>query len=281
MAAQRKYRRAVDILLLIFFLMGVGILGYPTISNLWNQYRSRELVTAYQEEVCRMSGEKLQAMWQEAEAYNRNHTENVVTDNFSSAGDVPEEAYERLLNPEGNRMMGSLRIPDIDLRLPIYHGIGKGVLEKGCGHLYGTSLPVGGAGSHAVLAAHRGLPSAKLFTDLDQLTEGDFFFMDILDRTLAYKVDRIQVVLPTETDSLDIEEGKDYVTLVTCTPYGVNTHRLLIRGVRTPYEAEEGTEDAVEKTVEIETVPLLILGVLCFLGIFFLLRIILRPKSRR
>lgn len=178
-------------------------------------------------------------------------------------------------------MMGSLRIPDIDLRLPIYHGIGKGVLEKGCGHLYGTSLPVGGAGSHAVLAAHRGLPSAKLFTDLDQLTEGDFFFMDILDRTLAYKVDRIQVVLPTETDSLDIEEGKDYVTLVTCTPYGVNTHRLLIRGVRTPYEAEEGTEDAVEKTVEIETVPLLILGVLCFLGIFFLLRIILRPKSRR
>ena len=279
MANKKRGRRGIDILLILCFFAGIGVLGYPTVSNMWNQHRSEELMAAYNEDVCRMSDDEVWTMWQEAETYNQNHRENVIMDSFTQSADIPTEAYEQLLNPEGRQIMGSLRIPKIDLHLPIYHGIGNKVLEKGCGHLYGTSLPVGGSGTHAVLAAHRGLPNAKLFTDVDQLTEGDFFFLDILNRTLAYEVDRIQVVLPTEIDRLKIEEGEDYVTLVTCTPYGVNTHRLLIRGVRTEYEGQESDTYVEEKAEEINTVPLLIVAVLCFFGAVMFLWIILNRKS--
>lgn len=164
--------------------------------------------------------------------------------------------------------MGSLEIPKIGVTLAIYHGVGADVLEQGCGHVEGTSLPIGGGSTHAVLAAHRGLPSAELFTDLDQMEEGDLFYIHVMDETFAYEVDRIETVLPEETEYLDIEEGEDYVTLLTCTPYGVNTHRLLVRGTRTEYtetSQAEAAGQAEQAQRETDTVKLLLAGFAVFL----------------
>ena len=182
--------------------------------------------------------------------------------------------------------MGYLEIPKINVRLAIYHGIGPNALENGCGHIEGTSLPIGGESTHSVISAHRGLPSAKLFTDLDQMEVGDIFYINVLDETLAYKVDQILIVLPEETESLAIEEGKDLVTLVTCTPYGVNSHRLLVRGERTEYVTEDDVGDSgvilrnpLEGAGRAER--LLMIGLLVVMIVLIILTIAFKISDRR
>lgn len=216
--------------------VGILILMYPALSNKWNEYRCRTAIAEYESDIKAADGQDLDDIWRRAYEYNRGKSINVITDAFSDEQHSAAEEYTGQLNPSGNGIMGYIDIPRIKQCLPIYHGTSEEVLDRGCGHLEGTSLPVGGKGTHAVIAGHRGLPSAKLFTDLDKIKKKDHFDLHILDRVLAYEVDQIKTVLPEDTEDLQIEEDKDIVTLVTCTPYGVNTHRLLIRGHRVKYE---------------------------------------------
>ena len=228
----------------ILFLAGLSLLLYPLISNEWNEYRQSKLISSYEEVVAEQTtvgaidyGEERT----EALIYNEALQPYVLPDSFAIAAsqEEPDEEYMSCLNLTGDGMMGYVQIPKINVRLPIYHTTNEDVLQKAAGHLPGSSLPVGGEGTHAVISAHRGLPSAALFTDLDKLEEGDTFLLSILNDTLCYQVDRISVVEPTETDALAAEDGADLVTLLTCTPYGVNSHRLLVRGHRIPFEAIE------------------------------------------
>lgn len=232
-------------ILVLAFLAGLTMFLYPVISNVWNQYRNSLLAVHYKQTVQKQDTSKLDAEWAEAEAYNKSHTQNYIKDAFTQSEQyILTHPYDNLLNPDGNEIMGSLEIPKINVTLAIYHGMGEEALSKGCGHVEGTSLPIGGKSSHSVLAAHRGLAGAKLFTDLDQIGKGDVFYLHILDKTLAYKVDRIIVCEPDDVSGLELEEGKDLVTLLTCTPYGVNSHRLLVRGTRIPYEEAKEQEKA-------------------------------------
>ncbi len=218
-----------SIILALIFLVGLSLLLYPTVSDYWNSIHQSRAIAGYEEEVDEMEEAKLEELWQSAEAYNQKLATSEQT--FSLKGEEMEE-YEQLLSVTEKGIMASIEIPKIDCKLPIYHGTEDEVLQVAVGHLPGTSLPVGGESSHCVLTGHRGLPSAQLFSKLDQLEEGDIFILNTLGRTLTYQVDQISIVLPAEIDSLRIVEGKDLVTLVTCTPYGVNTHRLLVRGHR-------------------------------------------------
>jgi len=258
----------------ILFLAGLGVFLYPTVSNLYNEYRNSKLITSYDRTVSTLSADVYEDILAAARAYNDQHTVNRIVDAFEDGDDyVLTHPYDTLLNPNGDEIMGYIVIPKIDVRLAIYHGIGADVLEKGVGHIEGTSLPIGGAGTHAALSAHRGLPSALLFTDLDQMEAGDMFYLRILGDVLAYEVDMINTVLPNETDLLAIEEGQDLVTLITCTPYGVNSHRLLVRGHRVPYEEESKEAAEIEETVARDetalAIRLLKIG-LIFLAIFLL-----------
>ena len=221
----------LDILIVICLLAGSGFLLYPTVGDVINAGKNKKEIDAYSAAVEALSEDEKNTILSKAQAYNTAHTDNVITDAFTEEGQL-DEAYEKLLNVTGDGMMGYLDIPKINVHLAIYHGTGNDVLQDGVGHLEGTSLPIGGTGTHAVLAGHRGLPSARLFTDLDQIETGDIFSLRILDEELTYEVDQINVVEPYETEDLAIDPQQDYVTLVTCTPYGVNTQRLLIRGYR-------------------------------------------------
>ena len=203
-----------NIILILIFLVGLSVMLYPTVSDYVNQKNQSRAVASYSEEVENLSDVDYQAYFDAADDYNRRLAE------------TPDAFYR----PE--EVSGYITIPKIGVELPVYHGTSDGVLQVAAGHLEGSSLPVGGAGTHAVISAHRGLPSAKLFTNLDELEVGDTFTITVLDRVLTYEVDQISIVLPTETDLLQPVEGKDYVTLMTCTPYGINTHRLLVRGKR-------------------------------------------------
>lgn len=240
-------RTAVILLVTIGYAASFGALFYPTVSNLMNQYRQRKAARFYEQAARGISGEKRRAILKEARAYNRQHRRNYIKDAFDTEEEyVLEHPYDQLLNPAGNQIMGYIEIPKIGITLSIHHGIGKQALEEGCGHIEGTSLPVGGKGNHAVLAAHRGLPNARLFTDLDQMVKGDEFYLHVLGQVLAYRVDRIRVVLPEKTEALSIQEGRDLVTLLTCTPYGVNTHRLLVRGHRVRYDPAKERAQAAQ-----------------------------------
>ncbi len=232
----------------LLFLVGLSILLYPTVSNMWNTYRDSQLISNYSSSVSSDgNSEKLDSMWKAAEEYNKKIKQESVPDAFSIRDGETDEEYESLLNLNGDGMMGYVEIPVIDQSIPIYHYTTEETLEKGAGHLFGSSLPVGGESTHAIISAHRGLPSAKLFTDLNLVEEGDVFYLHVLDQTLAYEVDQILTVLPDETESLGITEGEDYVTLITCTPYAVNTHRLLVRGHRIAYEEAKEIEKTEEK----------------------------------
>ncbi|MCI7145668.1 MAG: class C sortase [Clostridiales bacterium] len=224
--------------LVLLFAAGLLVMLYPMISDLWNRLVWESVVSEYADDTDSMSEDELREEWEAARRYNTEHKGNVLLDPFEEDSRENRQ-YKSLLNPSGNGVMGYIEIPEIDQRLVIYHGTSEAVLEKGCGHIAGTSLPVGGKGTHAVIAAHRGLPTAKLFTDLDQLKKGDRFYLFILDKTLAYEVDQIKVVKPDCLDELQIQEDRDLVTLFTCTPYSVNTHRLLVRGHRVKYEPDE------------------------------------------
>lgn len=274
--------------IVLIFLVGAGILFYPTVSDLWNNYRNQRLISNYTDTVETMEPEDYSKIWEEAKAYNDQHKVNTIVDAFDEEeGDyILSHPYDQLLNPTGNEIMGYLEIPKINVRLAIYHGIGPDALENGCGHIEGTSLPIGGESTHSVISAHRGLPSAKLFTDLDQMEVGDIFYINVLDETLAYKVDQILTVLPEETESLAIEEGKDLVTLVTCTPYGVNSHRLLVRGERTEYVPEDDVGDSgvilrnpLEGAGRAE--KLLMIGLLVVMIVLIILTIAFKISDRR
>lgn len=215
--------------LVLILLVGLSLLLYPSVSDYWNTFRSSYAIAGYAEAVANMQEEDYERMWQEAAAYNRQLGERGIKWHLS---DSEEAEYGKLLDVTGTGIMGYVEIKKIHCTLPIYHGTEEGVLQIAIGHIAGSSLPVGGESSHCIISGHRGLPSARLFTDLDKLTEGDLFLLRTLDETLTYEVDQIRIVLPYELDELKIEEGHDYCTLVTCTPYGVNSHRLLVRGHR-------------------------------------------------
>lgn len=215
----------------IIFLLGAGIFLYPAISNFFAVQNQAHTIKEYQVAVQNTGTEELDAMWKEAEIYNENLAGDPVHDPFvPGSGYVLPDNYKDVLNIDGDGIMGYVEIPKINVYLPIYHGTSTEVLEKGAGPLQVTYLPIGGANRHSVISAHRGLPSAELFTRLDEMKEGDIFFIHVLEKTLEYKVDQITVIDPKDIASLRVEEGKDLVTLLTCTPYAVNTHRLLVRG---------------------------------------------------
>lgn len=276
-------RRIFDVIRILILLVALSVLLYPTVSNYLYEKNSSRAVSLYDDKAKALSEAEQQEMLQKAAAYNQKLAESsmAITDPFSGTEDLSEE-YRTLLNVEDNGMMGYIRIPKIDVELPIYHGTSEPVLQVGAGHISTTSLPVGGASTHAVLTGHRGLPSKRLFTDLDQIVEGDIFYLKVLNETLAYKVDQILTVLPHETEALQIAEGEDYVTLVTCTPYGVNTHRLLIRGHRIPYvEAVAAVPDEIDHGLKIPfEVLVLLIALLILVIIFIIWRILAHRKAR-
>lgn len=283
---KKKKNFVWNIFFALVFLAGAGVFLYPTVSDMWNQYRSVRLVSRYDEAVTDLSDNEYEKLWNEAKEYNAEHPVNSIADAFGEKDDyVLTQPYDQVLDPNGEGLMGSIEIPKINAKLAIYHGLSKTVLEKGVGHVEGTSLPVGGKSTHAVLAAHRGLPSAKLFTDLDQMKKGDIFILHILGKNLAYKVDQIRTVLPEETGELDIVEGEDHVTLVTCTPYGVNTHRLLVRGIRTKYaEGEIRNDKTISHRLAVTDPRKVLAGgfaVLIVLILLIYLSVRYRDKKRR
>ncbi|MGY3724549.1 sortase A [Granulicatella balaenopterae] len=219
----------------ILLIGGIFILFYPTISQTWNSYRESKLAQNTSLLYTKLSIGEKESDLNKATKYNQSLVGGIVPNVFAIREGQKDETYESTLNPSGSGIMGSISIPKINVEIPIYHYTSEEVLEKGCGHIFGSSLPVGGENTHTVLSAHRGLPSAKLFTDLDLIKELDHFYIKTLGETLAYQVDHIETVDPTDTKSLAIEAGKDYATLVTCTPYGINTKRLLVRGHRVQY----------------------------------------------
>lgn len=245
-------QKIITVLTILVLLAGIGLLAYPAVSNLYYERQQENLTDYYDNMVTEdIPDEDRTAEFQECWNYNQGLMKGgvLLTDPFDEAQlDPTAMPYAGLLNVDGDGGMGYIRIPAINVKLMIYHGTSEDVLQKGVGHLQGSSLPVGGTGSHCVLSAHTGLNNKKLFTDLDKLEEGDQFYIHVLGEVLAYQIDQIKVVLPDETDDLKINAEKDYVTLVTCTPYGINTHRLLVRGVRVPYvEQDEKEAESVSR----------------------------------
>lgn len=285
MSDKKKKLRIKYIGFSLLFLVGLSILLYPMLSSAWNKRRVERLITEYSSSVTADTDKKeTDSIWKNAQEYNEQLEQESVPDAFSVRDGKRDKKYESLLNFNGDGMMGSVEIPVIDENIPLYHYTTDKTLSKGAGHLFGSSLPVGGPGTHCVISAHRGLPSAKLFTDLNLLKEGDVFYLHILDRTLAYEVDQILTVLPVQTDSLGITPGKDYVTLVTCTPYAVNTHRLLVRGHRITVE-EAGQIEKTESRISGFHNPNPVILTLCVIGGIVLavifVTIVDRLESRR
>ena len=267
-------KRLPSILVGLLFLVGLGIMIYPTVSNQWNTYRQNKLISNYEKIVDDMSDEDFSQEWQNAQAFNETISgNNVFADVFGEKSkDSENSEYNRVLNMNNDGIMGYISIPEINIKLAIYHGTSDDVLQTGVGHINGSKLPIGGESTHCVLAAHRGLPSAELFTDIDQLQTGDKFYLHILDKVLAYEVDQIKTVLPSQTDDIEIVDDEDYVTLVTCTPYSVNTHRLLVRGKRTDYkEAIKKTPNEVNNgihipyEVKLALLSFIIIGIIIFI----------------
>lgn len=213
----------------VVLVIGMGIIAYPTFSDWWNSFHQSRAISVYSDTVAETDPEQKTAMLEAAKEYNKRLVDNPGRYNMS---DEELEEYNSLLDPTGNGMMGYVTVPSIGVTLPVYHGIDETHLQVAIGHIGGSSLPVGGKSTHTVVSGHRGLPSAKLFSELDKIAEGDIFSFTVLDQTVTYEVDQIRIVEPSDMSDLAIEKGKDYATLVTCTPYGVNTHRLLVRGHR-------------------------------------------------
>lgn len=245
---KRNIRDLFNILVpIMIFVTGAGIFLYPAISNAIAEYEEKTIIHTYEATIDETSQEEIANAWALAEEYNENLNGDPVHDPFVlGSGYVLPDNYEEVLNVNGDGVMGYIDIPEIDVYLPIYHGTSEEVLAKGAGHIEASSLPIGGKFRHSVISAHRGLPSAELFTILDELKVGDQFYIHVLDETLAYQVDQISVIEPDDLSKLSATASADYVTLLTCTPYGVNTHRLLVRGTRVPYVPEEAEEQAAE-----------------------------------
>lgn len=264
------------IILILMLLIGLSLLLYPSVADYWNSFTQSQAIINYAEQVAHLDTEQYDHIWQDAFAYNASL---VGRRNDYLLSDEQRSEYNRLLNVAGNGIMGYIEIPSIGVELPIYHGTADSALAVAIGHLEWTSLPVGGADSHCVVSGHRGLPSAKLFTDLDQLALGDYFLLRILDETLTYEVDQIRIVEPTQTDDLLIQEGKDLCSLVTCTPYGINSHRLIVRGHRIENLEQAQTVRVNADAVVIEklVVASFLLAPVLLLALLFLLI----PKRKR
>lgn len=284
-------RTLINLAFGLLFLVGFGVLSYPTISDQWNTYRQSRLISTYEAAIAEMEPEDYSREWEAARGFNDTlEKNNLYGDAFgSSEGEITDTEYWKILNTAGDGVMGYLSIPKINIRLGVYHGTTEDVLQTGIGHLDGTKLPIGGESTHSVLAAHRGLPSARLFTDVDQLERGDRFYIHILDEILAYEVDQILPMvdkddMDTLSEALQITEGEDYVTLFTCTPYGVNSHRLLVRGTRVPYEGEEEIAstpvDTMLKAVQNYYMLYLILGLSVTLLVILAMKFIFRPRKQ-
>lgn len=290
---KKKKGKLAPVLFGLLFLVGFGILAYPTISNQWNTYRQNQLISSYNNKVEEMTPEDFSQEWQKAEDFNATITQNnLYGDVFGEDdGDLKNTDYWKVLNVADDGVMGYLSIPKINIKLAIYHGTADDVLQTGVGHLNGTKLPIGGDSNHTVLAAHRGLPSAKLFTDIDQLEAGDKFYIHVLDQVLAYQVDQILPMVDkddheTLQEALQIEDGKDQVTLFTCTPYGVNSHRLLVRGTRVPYNGEEDASaesvtDTMLHAIQNYYMLYLILGIAITILIILIMKIVSGRKQRK
>lgn len=272
----KKKHSFTNILLGLIFLIGLSLLLYPSFSNWWNSFHQTRAIASYTEQVAQMDDEQYREMWEAAWEYNQSLLENP---NSFVLTEEQQEQYEQLLNVGDNGIMGYVEIPSIDVMLPIYHGTDENVLQIAVGHIEWTSLPVGGENSHCVLSGHRGLPSAKLFTDVDQLTEGDIFLLRTLDEVLTYEVDQIRIVLPSEVEELLIQEGEDLCTLVTCTPYGINSHRILIRGHRIE-NVEDGSNVRVAADA-IQIAPKIVAPFLAIPMLLVLLIMLLLPKRKK
>ena len=266
--------------LILMLFAGLSLLLYPTVSNYWNSLHQSRAIAAYVEQVAQTDNETFDQLRGQARAYNRTLVGKAYRYDMTRQ---EREEYLELLNVSENGIIGYIEIPDIHCELPIYHGTDADALQIGVGHIEGSSLPVGGESTHCAISGHRGLPSAKLFSDLDKLTVGDRFILRVLDDTLTYEVDQIHTVLPGEMDELEIVEGEDYCTLVTCTPYGVNTHRLLVRGHRVENSTDK--EPARVTADETRTEPLgkisILLPVLVFAILLMLLLIFLLSKRKK
>ena len=273
---KKKSSNLITILLFLMLLAGLSLLLYPTVSDYWNSFHQSRAIASYAEQVAQIDNTVYDQLWADAESYNRTL---YGKENRYELSDEELAEYESLLNVSGNGIIGYIEIPSIGCSLPIYHGTDEAVLQIAVGHIAGTSLPVGGPGTHCVLSGHRGLPSAKLFTDLDKMVAGDIFVLRVLDETLTYEVDRILIVEPYEMDALEIEAGKDYCTLVTCTPYGINTHRLLVRGHRIENIAEAKTVRVTADAVQIE--PLIVAPVVAIPLLLLLLVLLLLPGQSK
>lgn len=282
-----------NILFGLMFLIGFGVLVYPTVSDQWNTYRQSQLITTYETVVEEMDEEDFSAYWEAAKAFNDTFSENnIYADAFGTEenGELEDSEYWQVLNLSGDGIMGYISIPKINIKLAIYHGVEESVLQTGVGHLNGTKLPIGGTSTHSVLAAHRGLPSARLFTDIDQLQKGDMFYIHMLDEVLAYQVDQVLDMvdkddMDTLSAALQVTEGEDEITLFTCTPYGVNSHRLLVRGTRVEYNGEEEVEPTIVETM-VQSVQnyymiYLILGLSITLLVILIMRFFFNRKKKK
>lgn len=287
----KKFKKILPNLLLgAIFLIGFMIFAYPTVSDQWNKYHQSMAIASYDSAVEDMSEEDYSSYWEAAEQFNSTIAENTFTgDAFSNnLKDIEDTEYYKILNVGGSGIMGYISIPKIKQKLPIYHGTADTVLQIGVGHLAGTKLPIGGSGNHSVLAAHRGLPSAKLFSDLDKMKKGDKFYIHILDQVFAYEVSSIDPMVDKEDTTtleglLQIQEGEDLVTLFTCTPYGVNSHRLLVHGSRCEYHGEDDEKVADETMLESIQEYYMLYGLLAaaiLLLLFFIYRTIKRRKVK-
>ena len=272
---KKKNNNWTTVFLVLLLLAGVSLLLYPSLSDYWNSMHQTRAIASYAETVSQLDTAQYDEMWKAAQDYNRSLAQRETA---FALTDEQKAAYESLLDVSGLGVMGYIEIPEIDCSLPIYHGTEESVLQVAVGHLEWSNLPVGGEGTHCVLSGHRGLPSAKLFTNLDKLAVGDTFLLRVLDEVLAYEVDQILIVEPEQVDALGIVPGEDYCTLVTCTPYGINSHRLLVRGHRV-----ENTPEAARMHVTADATqfdPLLVAPVLAIPVLLLLLIILLLPKRQ-
>ena len=269
-------RHGTTIILLIVLIAGLSLLLYPTFADWWNSMHQSRAVASYVEQVANIDEEQYAHLWEAAWNYNESLLDrpNTYTLNEEQKAD-----YNRILDIGGLGIMGYIEVPSVGITLPIYHGTDEAILQIAVGHLEWTSLPVGGESSHCVVSGHRGLPSAKLFTDLDKLVVGDVFIFRVLDEILTYEVDQILIVEPHETDSLLIQQGQDLCTLITCTPYGVNSHRLLVRGHRVENQKEAQAIRITADAMQIE--PTIVAPILAIPMLLVLLIILLFPKPKR
>ena len=250
---KKKKGNSSTIILVAIFFVGLTVLLYPTVSDFWNEKRQSQAIVNYDDLIVDLTPEDYSRFFSEADSYNKKIRN--MSFPFLNHKNIADEYYS-ILDVNGDGMMGYITIEKIKVQLPIYHGTSDKVLNSAVGHVEGSSLPVGGESTHAVLSAHRGLPSAKLFTNLDKVEIGDVFTIRILDRTITYQVDQILIVLPHETENLQIEKGEDYCTLVTCTPYGINTHRMLVRGTRIENIEPEKVINVITEAYQID--PLIV-----------------------